>query len=101
MPPPLILDPARLDFSHPIAGPAEIERINPHRHEFRLLDGVVLLDLEHAVYAGYPDIRPDALGVRGHIPGGQLFAGVGRIEPAGQPARFLFRNVLAEVGCRA
>ncbi|MBP7747534.1 MAG: beta-hydroxyacyl-ACP dehydratase [Phycisphaerae bacterium] len=98
MPPPLILDPARLDFSHPIAGPAEIERINPHRHEFRLLDGVVLLDLERAVYAGYHDIHPDAFWVRGHIPGRPLFPGVLMIEAAAQLASFLFRHVFPNSG---
>ena len=78
-----------MDFTNLIADEAEIERVNPHRHEFRLLDGVVLLDLEHSIYAGYHDVREDAFWVRGHIPGRPLFPGVLMIEAAAQLASYM------------
>jgi 3-hydroxyacyl-[acyl-carrier-protein] dehydratase len=98
MPPPTILDPTQLDFSNVVADRAAIERINPHRHEFALLDAVVLMDLQHNVFAGYHDIRPDAFWIRGHIPGRPLFPGVLMIEAAAQLASFLYHHAYPGMG---
>ena len=98
MPPPLILDPSQLDFSNLVADRAAIEGVNPHRHEFRLLDGVVLLDTERSIYAGYHDVREDAFWVRGHIPGRPLFPGVLMIEVAAQLASYLYNCVFPGKG---
>lgn len=94
MPPPAILDPASLDLSHLIADRDEIMRLNPHRHEFALLDGIVYCDSENKVFAGYHDIREDAWWVRGHIPGRPLFPGVLMIEAAAQMASYLTHRLL-------
>jgi 3-hydroxyacyl-[acyl-carrier-protein] dehydratase len=93
MPPPLILDPAQLDLSQCVADAAEIERHNPHRFEFRLLDAVVYLDKERGIYVGYHDVRTDAFWVRGHIPGRPLFPGVLMIEAAAQLASYLYHSL--------
>ncbi len=98
MPPPLILDPATLDFSTLLADRAEIERFNPHRHEFSLVDGVVLLDVARGVYAGYHDVRTDAFWVRGHVPGRPLFPGVLMIEVAAQLASYLYHRLFPNMG---
>ena len=98
MPPPVILDPTQLDLSQVLADAAEIERTNPHRHEFRLLDAVVHWDAACCVAAGYLDIRTDAFWVRGHIPGRPLFPGVLMIEAAAQLASFQFRQLFPNVG---
>jgi 3-hydroxyacyl-[acyl-carrier-protein] dehydratase len=90
MPPPAILDLASLDFARVLVDRAAIERVNPHRYEFALLDAVVHMDLEQRVFAGYHDVRTDAFWVRGHIPGRPLFPGVLMIEAAGQLASFLY-----------
>ena len=82
-----------MDFSNLVADRAQIERVNPHRYEFCLLDGVVMLDKQRAIYAGYHDLRPDAFWVRGHIPGRPLFPGVLMIEAAAQLASYLYRQV--------
>lgn len=89
MPPPVILDPSTLDFDHPIADRDEIRRVNPHRFEFALLDGIVYSDSENSIFAGYHDLRADAWWVRGHIPGRPLFPGVLMIESAAQLASYL------------
>lgn len=93
MPPPVILDPNTLDFATLIADRGEIERVNPHRHEFMLLDGVVYLEEKNAVYAGFHDIRSDAFWARGHIPGRPLFPGVLQLEVAAQLASFLHHRI--------
>lgn len=96
MPPPAIIDPSTLDFSQLIADRDEIMRVNPHRHEFMLLDGVVFCDLEQRLFAGFHDVREDAFWVRAHIPGRPLFPGVLMIEAAAQLASFMTHRVLAE-----
>ena len=96
MPPPAILDPSTFDFSRLIAGREEIMRINPHRHEFALLDGIVHCDLEAGIFAGFHNVREDAFWVRGHIPGRPLFPGVLMIEVAAQLASYLTHTILGE-----
>ncbi|MBU0617953.1 MAG: beta-hydroxyacyl-ACP dehydratase [Planctomycetes bacterium] len=98
MPPPLILDPSTLDFEHMIADGAQIQRVNPHRFEFALLDAIVYCDKENGVFAGYHDVREDAWWVRGHIPGRPLFPGVLMIEAAAQLASYLTHDLLGFEG---
>jgi 3-hydroxyacyl-[acyl-carrier-protein] dehydratase len=96
MPPPAILDPATLDLSQLIADRDEILRVNLHRYEFQLLDGIVHCDLEKQIFAGYHDVRADAYWVRGHIPERPLFPGVLMIEVAAQLASFMTHKVLKD-----
>lgn len=94
MPPPVILDPATLDLDQPIADRARIAELLPHRHEFALLDAVVLCDVDRHVFAGYVDVTNDAWWARGHIPGRPLFPGVLMIESAAQLSSYVFRQVV-------
>ena len=98
MPPPPILNPLTLDFSNVIADRAEIARVNPHRFEFALLDGVAFLDIQQGIYAGYLDVREDAFWVRGHIPGRPLLPGVLMIEAAAQLASYLYHRLFPDMG---
>lgn len=98
MPPPPILDLSQLDFSNLVADRAVIERINPHRHEFALLDGVVYFDSERVVCAGYHDVREDAFWTRGHIPGRPLLPGVLMIEASAQLASYVYHRVFEGQG---
>jgi len=98
MPPPLILDPTALDFSHLLADRQRVLEVNPHRHEFALLDGVVMCDREQGVFAGWHDVRTDEFWVRGHIPERPLFPGVLMIEVAAQLASFIKHHLLGGEG---
>lgn len=98
MPPPPILDPTQLDFSRLVADVVEIERANPQRHEFRLLDGVVLFDRDRVLAVGFHDVREDAFWVRGHIPGRPLLPGVLMIEAAAQLASFVHHRLFTDRG---
>lgn len=96
MPPPAFLDPSKLDFSNIVADKSRILQLNPQRHEFALLDGVVHCDRENHIFAGYHDVRSDAWWVRGHIPGRPIFPGVLMIETAAQLASFLTHEVMGD-----
>ena len=78
------VDLSSLDFSKPLAGIDEIRQVNPHRFEFEMLSGIVLLDTSRKLIVGYKDMAPDAFWVRGHMPGTPLFPGVLMCEAAAQ-----------------
>jgi 3-hydroxyacyl-[acyl-carrier-protein] dehydratase len=61
-----------------------IYEVNPHRYEFKQLDGIHLCDFENGCIAGYRDVRDDEFWVRGHIPGRPIFPGVLMMETAAQ-----------------
>ncbi len=84
MPPVPFLDVSKLDQSRVLVDHAGIYRVNPHRHEFELLDGILHIDAEAGVMAGYRDVKADEFWVRGHIPGRPIFPGVLMIESAAQ-----------------
>lgn len=98
MPPPIILDPATLDLSKVLASRDEIQRFNPQRGEFALLDAIVHADLEQGLFAGYHDIRTDAWWTRAHIPDRPLFPGVLMIEVAAQLASYITHRYLEQSG---
>ena len=84
MPPELILDPIKLDTSRVIAGREELRKTNPQRFEMEQIDGIVLLDLEKHLIAGFKDVGNDEFWVRGHMPGFPLLPGVLMCEAAAQ-----------------
>jgi 3-hydroxyacyl-[acyl-carrier-protein] dehydratase len=79
-----ILDPTTLDFSKLLATREHLRTTNPQRHEMEMVDGIVLIDREKNVIAGYKDVRDDEFWVRGHMPGFPLLPGVLMCEAAAQ-----------------
>ena len=84
MPAKPIIDPRTLNFDDLVADRDDIYSVNPHRHEFMLLDGIVHMSMADRLIAGYRDVQGDEFWVRGHIPGRPLFPGVLMIETAAQ-----------------
>ncbi len=84
MPPEAILDITKIDQSKIVATKEQIAQVNPQRFEFEQLDGILVMDRENQVVAGFRDLKPDEFWVRGHIPGRPLFPGVLMIECAAQ-----------------
>jgi 3-hydroxyacyl-[acyl-carrier-protein] dehydratase len=84
MPPKPLLDLSQLAAGQVIASREEIYNWNPHRYEFQMLDGILYMNREEGILAGYRDVRADEFWVRGHIPGRPLFPGVLMIETAAQ-----------------
>ncbi len=93
MPPPTLLDPASIDLSRVVLDRAAIENLLPQRHEFQLVDAIVLLERDTGIFAGYHDIEPNAWWARGHVPGRPLFPGVLMIEVAAQLSSCLYTYI--------
>ena len=72
----------------------DIERINPHRGDMRLLDGIVWLNDDITRGVAFHDATEDAFWVPGHIPGRPLMPGVLMIEAAAQLASFVWLKKL-------
>jgi 3-hydroxyacyl-[acyl-carrier-protein] dehydratase len=96
MPPPLIVDLARIDLSVVVADREEIRKTVPQRFEMEQLDAVHHLDREARIAVGSRRIREDEWWVRGHIPGRPIFPGVLTIEAAAQLSTWLFKAVFAD-----
>ncbi len=84
MPPPNLLDPARLDLTRIVADREAIAKVNPQRFEMQQLDAIVVIDPTEKIIVGYKDVRPDEFWVRGHMPGYPLLPGVLMCEAAAQ-----------------
>jgi len=84
MPAKPFVDLSTIDFDNLIADRDGIYALNPHRHEFMLLDGIAYMVPEKKVIVGFRDVKEDEFWVRGHIPGRPLFPGVLTIETAAQ-----------------
>ena len=81
---PPVLESLDFDFDRPLAGIEEIRAVNPHRHEFEMLTGIVHLDPERKVIVGFKEVREGDFWARGHMPGYPLFPGVLMCEAAAQ-----------------
>ena len=88
MPPELHFDPSQLDFQRPLAGRAEIERVNPQRYEMEQLTAIVHVEPDRNLIVGYKDVTADEFWVRGHMPGYPLMPGVLMCEAAAQLCSF-------------
>jgi 3-hydroxyacyl-[acyl-carrier-protein] dehydratase len=79
-----------LNYDRPLFGIDEIRALNPHRHEFEMLTGVVYLDPSRHVIVGFKDARADDFWARGHMPGFPLFPGVLMCEAGAQLCGFYY-----------
>lgn len=82
------VDLAAIDFGTLVAGPAEIQAVNPHRYEMLLLDGVAVVDPARKLIVGFKDLGPDSFWVRGHFPRYAVMPGVLMVEAAAQMTSF-------------
>ena len=88
MPPQPIIDLSTIDLSKVVITQDEIYQVNPHRYEFKQLDGIVYMDWEGGIGIGIRDLKEDEFWVKGHIPGRPLFPGVLMMESAAQLVSF-------------
>ncbi len=77
-----IINFASFDQNKVLVTREEICKINPHRFEMLLLDGILHIDDDVAV--GFIDLSDDSFWVRGHFPDRPLMPGVLMCEAAAQ-----------------
>ena len=98
MPPQPLFDMSVIDYDNVAITHDEIYAVNPHRYEFALLDGIMFMDWEEGISAGFRDIRDDEFWVRGHIPGRPIFPGVLMIETAAQLVSYYAKAIAKREG---
>jgi len=84
------VDLSTIDLASVVAGPAEIARINPHRHEMALLDAVTWVSDDHKLGVGRHEVTPDAFWVRGHFPQRATMPGVLMVEAGAQLSLYMW-----------
>ncbi|MFO7899507.1 MAG: 3-hydroxyacyl-ACP dehydratase FabZ family protein [Planctomycetota bacterium] len=90
MPPTLFIDPLTVDTENPARDIEDIRAHNRQRHEFEMLSGIALLDMENELVVGYKHVRDDEFWVRGHVPGRPLFPGALQIEASAQLTSYYY-----------
>ncbi|MFB3891560.1 MAG: 3-hydroxyacyl-ACP dehydratase FabZ family protein [Phycisphaerae bacterium] len=98
MPPQPLFDVTQIDQSRILADRDGIYKVNPHRFEFQVLDGIYLMDRSAGLVVGYRDCRADEFWVRAHIPGRPIFPGVLMIEAAAQLVSYYVMSAHPERG---
>jgi len=88
MPPALLVDPAKLDFSTVVADKAAIRERNRQRFEMEQITAIILVDHENHLVVGYKDVTDDEFWVRGHMPDYPIMPGVLLCEVAAQMASY-------------
>jgi 3-hydroxyacyl-[acyl-carrier-protein] dehydratase len=94
MPPQFLFDLSSIDLNQVAYGPEEIRKVNPHRGEMEMLQGVIWANTDNGEILGYKDIGADEFWVSGHIPGRPIFPGVLMIETAAQLASFYTKKFI-------
>ena len=98
MPPRPLFDLATIDQSKVLISKEDVYKVNAHRYEFQMLDGIYFANHADGIAAGFRDVRDDEFWVRGHIPGRPIFPGVLMIETAAQLVSYYSATAMPSKG---
>ena len=98
MAPSLIFNLSDVDPDANVHGTEEIEAVNPHRGNMRLLDRIAHVSDDARQYVAVKEVGHDEFWVDGHIPGRPIFPGVLMIEAAAQLSSFMFLRKMKQGG---
>ncbi|MEO1510556.1 MAG: FabA/FabZ family ACP-dehydratase, partial [Planctomycetota bacterium] len=86
----LLFDLSPIDLSAVLADTEGVERVNPHRHEMRLLDEVIFVAEDHSRAVGRLRVSHEPFWARGHFPSRPTMPGVLMVEAGAQIASYLW-----------
>lgn len=92
MPPQLFYEYGKFNYDKPLYNLDQVRQVNPQRHEFEQLDGVVYIQREPMEIVGFKEITENEFWTKGHMPGYPLMPGVLICEAAAQLASFFSRK---------
>lgn len=101
MPPPLLFDLDAIDLNGVQFTQDQIYARLPHRFEFKLLGGIIYLDMNVGRVVSFYDCREDSWWTRGHVPERPLLPGILMLEMAAQTAAFAAQLYEADAGFMA
>lgn len=90
MPTEPILNLSVIDLNARLMSRADIARINAHRGDMAMLDGVIWLKDDLTAGVAFKDVRHDEFWVAGHIPGRPIMPGVLMVEAGAQLASVIY-----------
>ncbi len=92
-----LFDISDLDLNHVAHDIEEIRTINPHRHEFEMIDSILRFSDEPLGAVAIKRVREDQWWCRGHLPGDPVFPGVLMVEGAAQASSFCFHKTFGKL----
>ena len=86
------IDLSKLDMEHEALPIERVRKQLPQRHEFALVDRVIVLDKERDLAVGYKDLHADDWWARGHFPDNPVFPGILMCEGSAHIATLLWKT---------
>jgi 3-hydroxyacyl-[acyl-carrier-protein] dehydratase len=87
------IDLSTLDMEQEALPLDSVRKQLPQRHEFALLDRVILLEKGGELAVGYKDLSPEDWWAKGHFPGNPVFPGVLMCEGGAHIATLLWKTL--------